>query len=231
MQQRLHGLICHPDVTRFEIEDALVRQAASELVSKETSILEIDIDLGLFRLEQSSGDPLGNINSLFLVTADDSTDADAEPLAELIAEAAVVSTSWPVEVENISELEKAWIGTATPGPKITVAFDSSAADSSSYRDNIVQTVRSVVAKLDDVGARSMFLDTDQDAPFSTAVSFWFPTPSAAQDALDGDALKSLTEAGNISSDSLGIYQGTEHRVFPNPNIWSTTTGLKAPESD
>lgn len=231
MQQRLHALSCHADATRFEIEDALVRDAPGELLAEETSIHEIGIDLGLVHLSQSTADPLGDINSFVTISAGEPSDAVAEPLAALAAVAARVSASWTLQTENITELQKAWVGTATPGPKVTAVFDSSAAGSATYQDNIVQIIREMTSAWGDVGSRALFLDQGQDAPFSTIASFWFPTVSATQEALESDVLKKLTEAGNISSDSIGLYQGTEHRVFPNPNIWSTTTGLQRPGAD
>lgn len=231
MQQRLHALSCHADVTRFEVEDALVREAPAELLAEETSIHEIGIDLGLFHLPQSNGDPLGDINSLVTISAGDAADAVAEPLGALVAAAARVSGSWTLETENVSELERKWVGTATPGPKVTAVFDSNASGSANYRTNIVQLIRAMVSEWGDVGSRALFLDEGQDAPFSTIASFWFRTLGAAEEAMASETLKTLTEAGNISTDTLGFYQGLEHRVFPNPNVWATTTGLARPETE
>ena len=57
MHHCLHGLTSHRDVTRFELEDGILREAAPELLREATGIDKITIDLGVTCLLYTSPSP------------------------------------------------------------------------------------------------------------------------------------------------------------------------------
>lgn len=235
MFQRLHGLSCHPDITRFEIEDGLVRHAAASLLREATTISSIVLDVSVHQrtgLPQSEADlPLLGYNALMAISAEDDEATSPSNLADLLAETAIVGASALFATSNVAELEKPWIGSATPGPKITAFFDASAGgDSADYRGKITEVAQLMCNDIGDVGCRITHSEGDA-ALFSTAISFWFAGPKAADDAVESGVFDRLTNSDLVDSNSLVCLESVEHRILPNPNTWTTTTGVEPPTSD
>ena len=239
MVQRLHGLSCHPDVTRFEIEDGLVRDATATLLSEATTISSVIVDLGIHpRTVVDSGDRvdsgdldlslIAGYNATMLITGEDDEAALPPNLADLVSEVAVVGSSWLVTTTEVAELDKPWIGAATPGPKLSAFFSpAAAADSLEYRTAIAELAAEICAGIGDVGCRISHIE-DGPAPFTTAMSFWFSSPLRAEDAVRANRFDGLMSSGLTSTDSMLFVESIEHRVVPNPNIWATTTGVEPP---
>ena len=234
---RFHALTCHPDVTRFEIEDGLVRTATASLLSQETTISSVIADVEIHA--HSGFDAKSNVdiasiaqyNSSLLISSTDEAATSPEHLAELVAEVAVVGSSWRVSITELSELEKPWIGAATPGPKITVfANPDSAVDSPQYRSDIEELAGEVCAAIGDVGSRISYID-DGSAPFTTAISFWFASPRSAEAAVESGEFERMYDSALLESDSILFVESIEHRIIPNPNTWATTTGVEPPVVD
>lgn len=234
MPEYLHGLICHPDVTRFEIEDSLVRHAAASLLSTETTITSIIVDVGVHertRANDSSGSSHRALAfNAFIMISGTGDDASAPQLTDLVAEAAVIDGSWKISSSEISELGKPWVGQATPGPKITALFNpASSISSPGYRAGVEELAKTVCSSLSDAGSRVLHVE-DSSAPFATAVSFWFANPAAAEDAAGAVLFEQVSESDLVDSGSLVFVEAIEHRIMPNPNTWETTTGVSPPQN-
>lgn len=229
MTERLFALNSHLDMTRFEVEDGLLRNAAADLLSNESAIETITIDIGLQRLPESVGEPLGTIDSLFLIKASNPDDATPAHFEELVASTASVAGSWTVETIPVTRLKKSWSGTATPGPKLNAFFRTDKTGDTS-RERIVDVTGTIAADLGDVGSRVTFVSAGQEAPFESAISLWFADVASAKDALAGPAYTTFFNSSLVDRESLGLYRTTEHVLTANPNIWSTTTGVRPPQS-
>lgn len=221
MLHRAYGLTSHPDVTRFEVEDGIVRHAAAELLSEETTVDNITIDLGVQVRQGSDESALAAFDTMMSISG--VTEADVAPamLADLIAEVAVIAAASPVEIIEISRLEKPWIGTPTPGPKVTAHVNPAAADSPAFRSGIQELAASVGVSLGDVGARVMFGEQSEAWPMTASISYWFPNARAAAVALEGERFHALVSSSLIQPDSVVLVEAIEHRVTPNPNTWGS----------
>ncbi len=228
MTNRLFALTSHPDVTRFEIEDALVREAPAELLGSETSISAITVDLGLAHRGPSEVSVLDQVDSFVCVSAENAADDGTAQLPGLAAEAAIINGSWLARIEPIAELTRTWTGTATPGPKVTVVLRPIGADSPEFQKALIDAARTIAEELS-AGARATLLEETDTAPFSAAIAFWFASISDAREAFATNRFAGLASVPGVDADSVGIYEATEHRILPNPNIWTTTTGLERPE--
>ncbi len=237
MFQRLHGLICHADATRFEIEDGLVRHAPAALLAEETSVSSIVVDLGitarpdLLTEETDRETPVPEHNALILITADDEESAQPANLGDLVADVAIVGPSWASRTVDVAELAKPWLGAATPGPKISALFNpSGGVDSPQYRSDVQSLAEGACATFGDVGCRICFID-EGPAVFTTSISFWFASPQHAKDARATGGFEQLVYPTLIDSHSLSFVEAVEHVIVANPNIWSTTTGVEPPATN
>ena len=216
MHHCLHGLTSHRDVTRFELEDGILREAAPELLREATGIDKITIDLGVTVRRGASESPVTRFDSTLLISG--ATEADVAPtrLTDLLAEVAVIGATSRLEVTDVSQLEKSWIGTATPGPKLTAHIDKTIADSSDSRERVHELATSICDSLGNVGCRVMFGDRSEQWPITTSISFWFPNKQSAVAALDSSAFDPLVE-----QETSLLVEAIEHRLAPNPNTWGT----------
>ena len=229
MHSRLYGLTSHPDVTRFEVEDGIVRNAVATLLGDETTINTVVVDVGASVREATLEDPNLNPDALHdvMIAIHAEVEADSEPpnLAELVADVAVVGGSWSISSTELAELEKPWVGTASPGPKVTAFARPTDADSPRYRAGIAELARETATTLGDVGSRVVHVEGTPGS-FSTAISFWFPNPDAAKAAWDRDGFAPLIASDLIDQHSLALLEATEHVLAPNPNTWVTTSGVE-----
>lgn len=221
MQHCSYALMSHPDVTRFEVEDGVVRHAAAELVSEETTIDNIMIDLGVQVRRGNPEHPVAALDTVLSISG--ATEADVTPpgLADLIVDVAVVAATVPLEIVEVSQLEKSWIGTMTPGPKITAYWNPATADSPAYRSSVEELAATVASALGDVGCRVSFGERSDDWPVTTSISYWFANPGAAGDALAGDVFDALDNPDLVAPESFLLVEAVEHRVIPNPNNWGS----------
>ncbi len=229
MAETLHALTCHLDATRFEIEDILVRQTAASLVGQETGLESIIVDVGVEVRSAQAPEPttLSSISALMWFSG--ATEAETRPTAldDLVVEAALVTGSWEMTTYEISELSTSWVGQATPGPKITIAFNRTAGDSPDYREELTEIAHEVAALLGDVGCRIAITD-DETCPFEAAIVYWFASPSAAEQAFRTNGFDRVITSPAVDRDSVVVLEMIEHRIRPNPNNWSTTTGIQPP---
>ena len=231
MAQTVHALTCHMDATRFEIEDVLVRQAAASLVSEATALETIIADVGI-HLRSTPGtnaSDLASVNALLWLTSENEADTRPPELDALVAEAAVVTHSWLVTTNEISELSKPWVGQATPGPKVSIVFKRTTPDSPDYRTRLVELAGEVRDLLGDVGSRTAFAD-DDSCPFDAAIIYWFPSPEAAEQAFESNGFDRVITSSLVDRGSAVVLEMIEHRIKPNPNNWNTTTGIQPPSS-
>lgn len=230
MAQTLHAFTCHLDATRFEIEDVLVRQTAASLVSEETPLESVTVDVGV-QVRSTPGPDAHGFESLHaLMWLTGATDEATKPtqLDSLVAEAAIPMSAWSIATHEISELSQPWVGQATPGPKISIVFNRTTADSPDYRAELAALAQEVAALLGDVGCRIATTD-DSTCPFEAAIIFWFVNPEAAAQAFRTNGFDRVITSPLVDRDSVVVLEMIEHRIAPNPNNWSTTTGIQPPK--
>lgn len=224
MHHRVYGLTSHADLTRFEVEDGLLRHTAPELLKAETSITAVTLDVAI----ADHAGQISDYDNQITISASDEADAAPTNLVELVSEVAIVKASAWFTITEVAELSTTWVGSATPGPKVTLHFDPASENSGSYRGDVEELAGTVAKSLGDVGSRVLHAGAAGRWPRSTAISFWFPNRDAAKDAFDGDGFAGLTTSSLINNETLVIVQAVEHRVLPNPNTWTTTTGVEPP---
>ena len=232
MPEFLHGLNRHPDATRFEVEDGLVRHAAASLLAEKTTITSIIVDVEAHErirpgATSESIHPARAFDA-FITVSGTGDEVSTPNLADLVSEVAVIGASWKTSSTEISELQNPWVGAATPGPKITAFFrPASSVSSPEYRSGVEELATMVSSSLSDAGSRVIHLE-DGAAPFATAMSFWFVNASSADDAFGAVLVEQLSDSSLVDSSSLVFVEAIEHRIVPNPNAWETTTGVSPP---
>lgn len=234
MHHHLFTLRSHSDIAKFELEDGVVRTAAAGLLADESTISQLLVDMSTERtLALTAEVHTPQWESSVIISSADEGDADADVLAELVVDVATVIDHWPVMLIEISDLDGTWVGSATPGPKVSfVVRRSSGIDSASFNGWLRDTLSDALAKSPGIGARAIApLDTDGQAPRDSILSFWFPDEAALNDAVTNQLFASLLGAELIDADSIRSWSTVEHRLTPNPNAWAMPTGRLMPERE
>lgn len=234
MHHHLFTLRSHSDIAKFELEDGVVRSAAAGLLAEESTISQLLVDMSTERtLALMSDVRTPQWESCVIVSSTDEGDADADVLSELVVDVAMVIDHWPVMLIEVSDLDGSWVGSATPGPKVSfVVRRSSGIDSASFNGWMRDTLSDALAKSPGIGARAIApLDADGEAPRDSILSFWFPDEAALNDAVTNQLFASLLGAELIDADSIRSWSTVEHRLTPNPNAWSMPTGRLMPERE
>ncbi len=235
MHNHLFTLRSHSDIAKFELEDGVVRSAAASLLADESTIRHLLIDMSTERtLALMSEVRTPQWESSVLISSTDEGDADANVLGDLVVDVASIIDHWPVMTIEVSDLEGSWVGSATPGPKVSfVVRRSSGIDSASFNAWLRDTLSDALAKSPGMGARALApLDTDdQAAPRDSILSFWFRNEAALNDAVSNQLFAQLLSAELIEADSIRLWSTVEHRLTPNPNAWAMPTGPLMPERE
>ncbi len=231
MHNHLFTLRSHSDIAKFELEDGVVRTAAASLLAEESTIRHILVDVSTERtLALMAEVHTPQWESSVLVSCADEGDADADVLGELVVDVASIIDHWPVLMIEVSDLDSSWVGSATPGPKVSfVVRRSSGIDSASFNGWLRDTLSDALAKSPGIGARSLApLDTDGQPSRDSILSFWFPNEAALNDAVSKQLFAPLLSAELIEADSIRLWSTVEHRLTPNPNAWAMPTGPLLP---
>lgn len=232
MHHAFYALTAHVDVAKFELEDGIIRVAGASILRHESSISRILVDVPMERrlvLDVPTVKP--GWDAIVIISANMPPDCLREDLAPLVLDVATVGPPIMVSVVDVLDVPEPWIGSATPGPKVSLVLRRSAGvDMKSYDLWLHEAVEDCASRIDRGGCRAITpkRDDDRDARFDTIASFWFPTEEALTDALAAQALAPLTSSHLIDAATIGTMSSTEHRLTPNPNAWKMPDGPLMP---
>jgi hypothetical protein len=235
MHHAFYALAAHVDIDKFELEDGVVRRASRELLLEESTISRVLVDIPTERplsLDIETHVPEWDVS--LIITAESSEQSAPHNFAELIIDVASVIGQRAVSTIEVSELSSSWIGSATPGPKISFLLNRSAGvDAGSYDGWLRDALNDCIAKVDDVGCRAFapLRKNEVDAGFDTIASFWFPSVEALESAVGEHVFNPLLTSHLVDNDAIRAMSSVEHRLTPNPNTWSMPTGPLMPVAE
>ena len=231
MPHTLFTLAAHSDVAKFELEDGVIRVAGSEILRNESTITRLLIDVPTERTTQFSVDTLAaDWDAMMVISAGSATDSRPENADTLVAESAIISGEWDVTVVELRDIDKEWVGTATPGSKVSLILTRSAGiDPASFDDWLHSAVLDLSDRMDNGGSRIVTpTRRDGDAPFDAIASFWFPSEDDLDAAVDAQLFASILASHLVDEGSVRAMSTVEHRRQPNPNAWAMPDGPLMP---
>jgi len=232
MQHTVAVLAAHSDIAKFEFEDGVVRDAVATLLSNESTISHILVDLAIER-ELALAPPIerADWDGSVLIGASNAEDANPQKLAALVSDVASVVSSWSANVTEVSDLDMTWVGTATPGAKVSIVLSRSAGvDAASFDSWLIESLADAVAQMPEIGCRAI-TSLPESNPAKAIASFWFPTEASLNAATDAQLFAPIVSAHLIDVEQTRALTTIEHRLSPNPNAWSMPTGPLMPVRD
>ena len=231
MPHTLFTLAAHSDVAKFELEDGVIRVAGSEILRNESTITRLLIDVPTERTTQFSVDTLAaDWDAMMVISADSATDSRPENAEALVAESAIISGQWDVTVVELRDIDEEWVGTATPGSKVSFILTRGAGiDPASFDDWLTSAMRDLADRMDNGGSRIVTpIRSAGNAPFDAIASFWFPSEDDLGAAVDGQLFASILASHLVDEGSVRAMSTVEHRRQPNPNAWAMPDGPLMP---
>ncbi len=223
MHTVVYALLPHSDIAKFEIEDGLVRGAATELLAAPSSISRVSVDIataGVVDFDSPHETP--SFDALFRITAESMSEARPAHLDDLVAEVAGVVGAWTVSTVTVAERDDEWIGVATPGVKLVALLTSGPGiDRGSYDGWLRDALMTCADDLDGVGVAyhtpgETLVGT---TGFDSMVEFSFPTQDGLEQALETHTLQSILGSELLDSDETQAFTAVEHLLTPNENAW------------
>ncbi len=236
MPHTLFTLAAHSDVAKFELEDGVVRSAGGAILRNESTITRLLVDVPTERTFQFSVDTLApEWDATMLISADSTDDCIPADADALFVDSAVVTGRWDVTVVELRDIEKDWVGTATPGPKISFVLTRSAGvDSAGFDGWLSGAATDLAERMDDGGARIITpMRGSTGTPFDAVASFWFASEDGLAAAIKAQLFSSLLTSHLVDDGSVRAMPSVEHRRQPNPNAWEMPDGplLAVPEPE
>jgi|GEM_PF-2644244 len=231
MPHTLFTLAAHADVAKFELEDGVIRVAGGEILRNESTITRLLIDVPTERTTQFSVETFASDwDAMLLISAESTADSRPENADVLLAESAVISGKYDVTVLELRDIDKEWVGTATPGSKVSFILTCSAGvDSASFDDWLMSATSDLADQNDDGGARIITpVRSANDPPFDAILSFWFSTQDDLDAAVEEQRFGSILASHLVETGSTRAMSSVEHRRQPNPNAWTMPDGPLMP---
>jgi len=222
MQHSFFALHRHPEVSKLEFEDCVLRQTAPALLSKECDISQVMVDVCTERPPALPVEALPvDWDASIVISAASADGSPSTQINALLADCAVISGQWRVSLLEVADLSEAWTGTATPGHKLSFVMEpGSGIDPASFetwlRNDLFDAVR---LEKREVGARAILPAPDAEVG-RAVVSYWFSDTTSRDAAISGHLFDSVLGSTLINRDSLATFMSVEHRLSPNPNTWS-----------
>lgn len=219
MQGLIVALSAHSDLPRIEVEDGILRQIATSLLDRPSSITNILVDL---KTEQRAAiSPFEPCPFDSMLRIDGGTASETLALLEAterdrFAETVTVMTS---RTALATDDAARWSGTATPGVKLRAFLQSSAG----ITDSLETDLTNYCHDLADAGIHCELTFHEAElltgtSVFDIAISARFPTRQELDLALaDGIFDRLLTIDAFETSCAM---TSTEHRLAPNENLWT-----------
>jgi len=217
-------LAAHPDVAKFEFEDGVVRDAVATLLADESTIERVLVDLATERaLALSDATEPAQWDGSILVSATDSKDVDLGSIGELVGSVASVVSTWSALVTEVSDLGSTWVGSPTPGPKVSFVLGrGQGVDSESFHSSLVDVLSEAADKMPEIGCRAITSAPNSNST-SAVASLWFPTEESLNDAVASQLFSPIMTSHLFDAAGARTLTTIEHRLSPNPNAWSMPT--------
>lgn len=226
------ALRCHSDIAKFEFEDGVVRQAGAALLAEESTISVVEIDIATERTLalDNVGQPSEWAGTM-TISSESPDDVNAEMIAELVAEVAVVDQAWTASSTQLADLDGQWAGTVTPGLKVSLVVTPAAGmPQTLFHQSLEAKLTEVHAELPDVGHALISASEDSGQHYGVA-SFSFPSEAALNAAAQAEAFSPILAADLVDPQNVQILMAVEHRLTPNPNAWAMPTEPLMPIRD
>jgi len=221
MHSTLFTLTAHPDITKFELEDGMLRGAVASLLAERSSISEVTVDIPRDGTENLPHDfPSTPDSTLIAITASSVSDT-AQALDLLVNDFAVVTRSGAVDRLDITNRDASWPGTATPGVTLRIRADQTPGiNLSSFTQWTKDALGSCSERLPSTTIRAMIATEGSSQLPSVSTAITFANDDELRDALGGKVLAPFVDSEFLSPGTLSFDMVTEHRVSPNPNTWT-----------
>lgn len=240
MHHHLFTLKPHSDVAKFEFEDGVIRHAAAELLANESTIRNLLVDIATERalaLNDSIRSP--EWEASLLIGSDTIDDISVDRILELTADVASLVHHQPATLIDVSDLETTWVGSATPGAKVSFALRSaSGIDTASFAAWMRDALDDAVTKSPGIGCRAIapIQEAVAGSPNEAILSFWFTDEASLNSAVADQLFNPILGAELVEPGSIRTWSAVEHRLAPNPNAWAMPTGplmpvREAPDND
>lgn len=228
MHHAFYALVRHDDVEKFELEDGLVRHAGKALLAEPSSLKQVALDI-----RRAATDALGlgigptKFEASIRLTASEEFDVRPAALPELVADVARIVGAFTITTHELADLGTSWLGTATPGTKLSYFLECSPGIDRSDHDRwIDDAMQSCLERMDGVAVRHHrpISELSPGIAFDTIAEFTFPTEASLLSAAETHALTPLIGSELLDSASTRVLASVEHRLVPNQNAWDIRDG-------
>lgn len=226
MQHALLGIQAHRDLAKFDFEDGLLRSIVAQRMIEPSTISRIVVDLAIE--DQALGGqralPRENdtISALVWLTAGVEDDLVPTSMSDLFDEVAASVVGWSIRSTELRDLERDWVGTATPGRKLTYLLRRTAEVSDDQLESWLEaTAETCASRMPSGGLSYHILDDPIMASpaLDASMAFWFPTADRLTEADSFGVFDPIDDANIVQGGATRRLLTTEHRLFPNPNFW------------
>ncbi len=220
MHHCLYMLKPHGDITKFELEDGLIRGVVSSLLAERSSIAEIIVHIPRDETVDLPVDlAVATDNLLIAITAGSEADA-MHDLGPLVAEFATVEGSGAVVRHDAGVLDQTWPGTATPGVGLRIRVDGAPGiDPATLSTSVYDFLEALRGQVPLLGCWAMAA-LQPDSPLSSmTISILFQTSDDLRAALAHGTLAPFLESPDLDFSHRYVHMVTEHRISPNANTW------------
>jgi len=220
MHQSYFALEAHSDVTRFEIEDGIVRGAVAQLLAQPSTIERVTVHIPRERsIDVGLPTATSGPQPALCITAEAENDAHID-LAPLIADVGIVADSWQVTTSTLAASDREWVGNVAPGVALRVAVSAAPGiDAANFRTWLTDALHRCADRCTDLQALRVTLPLHREPP-SVIATISFETEGALDASLDASALEPFIGSEMIDIRSAQITAISEHLITPNPNTWT-----------
>lgn len=220
MYYSLFTLRPHGDVTKFELEDGVIRSTATALIEESSSITEIRVDVPREKVEVGIDVPGATDHTLIAISAESESDVMPD-LAPLVNNFAMIVAVGRVDRLEIAAQDGTWSGTATPGTAVRLRADAapgiSIADLTSFATD---ALNDCARTFPTIGIQALVAANEATSLSTVNVLFTFPPGLDPTDLINPRTAAPIVGSELLDSNSLFANQVTEHCIAPKNQEWT-----------
>lgn len=220
MHHSLYTLKPHGDITKFELEDGLIRGTVSSLLSERSSIAEVVVHIPRDETADLPVDVASATDNLLIAISADSEADASHDLGPLVSEFATVERSGMVQRNDIVVLDRTWPGTATPGVALRIRADGApGVDPETLSTWANDSLHIICEQVPHLGCWAMTATQSGSQLSTVTASIQFAENNDLRNALTHGPLAPFLDGTQIEPSSRFMHMVTEHRISPNENTW------------
>ncbi len=229
MHHALLALRAHRDLAKFDLEDGLLRSIVAQRLTEPSSITRVVVDLATEDQRGVSADDgvaPHELDALVWISADDVADLDPRTLPVPLDHVAAEIAGWMIESVEVRDLDRGWVGTATPGLKLVFLLSAQDGVSDADFDGWLRDTAETCASRMVTGGLSYhrMLSPIVDSPdVDAVVAFWFRSAGRLEEAESYGVFDPVHTAEVVDAEATTRLVTVEHRIHPNPNVWRVDT--------